>query len=63
MHSEFQIFLHFVCLPACLPVTKHGSALTVNQQDLNEQMSTVKQALAEFWDRWYYEYLLQLRER
>ena len=36
---------------------------TINQQDINGRMSTLKQILAEFWDRWHNGYLLQLRER
>lgn len=36
---------------------------TLNQQDLHGRVSDLKQALAEFWDRWHNEYLLQLRER
>ena len=36
---------------------------TIDQQDFQTRVSTLKQALAEFWDRWHNKYLLQLRER
>ena len=39
------------------------SEFEVTPQDLHRRVSALKQALAEFWDRWHNEYLLQLRER
>ena len=36
---------------------------TVDQRDLHGRVTILKQAIAEFWDRWHNEYLLQLRER
>jgi len=36
---------------------------TVDQRDLHGRVTALKQAIAEFWDRWHNEYLLQLRER
>ena len=36
---------------------------TIDQQDFQTRVSTLKQALAELWDRWHNGYLLQLRKR
>ena len=55
---------HILGLPdGSVAVDNDDLDFTIDQQDFQTRVSTLKQALAEFWDGWHNEYLLQLRER